>query len=120
MRMVILASFLIVLGFFLATRVPVTLTADEVAGAVSDAIAEAQAPVDEERVEQVVRRSIEKLEAAQRYRLKYLAGAYFVIWLVFMLYVLRLGQQQKALDQRLAQLEQAPDANVSFQNPTAI
>jgi len=35
---------------------------------------------------------------------------------VFMLYVLRLGQQQKALDQRLAQLEQETDENVSFQN----
>lgn len=105
MRIVILASFLIVFGFFLAIQVPVTLTADEIEGAVSDAAAESQANVDEDEAVQVVQLSIEKLEAAQRKRLKYLAGAYFVIWLVFMLYVLRLGQQQKALDQRLAQLE---------------
>jgi len=116
MRIVILAIFLIVFGLFLAIQIPVTLTADEVDGAVSDAIAETQAPVDEDEVASIVQRATEKLEAAQRNRLKYLAGAYFVIWLVFMLYVLRLGQQQKALDQRLAQLEQETDENVSFQN----
>lgn len=106
MRILILASFLIVLALFLTTQVPVTLTADEVSGAVSDAIAEAQVNVDEEEVTAAVQQlAVAKLEAAQRNRLKYLTGAYFVIWLVFMLYVLRIGQQQKALDKRLAQLE---------------
>ena len=53
---------------------------------------------------------LRKLEKGQSTRLKYLAAAYFVIWLVFMLYLLRLGQQQQALDKRLAQLEQTSDA----------
>ncbi len=105
MRILILASFLIMLAFFFITQVPVTLTADEVSGAVSDAIAEAQVNVDEEEVTAAVQLAVAKLETAQRNRLKYLTGAYFVIWLVFMLYVLRIGQQQKALDKRLAQLE---------------
>lgn len=105
MRIIILASFLILLALFLTTQIPVTLTADEVSGAVSDAIAEAQVNVDEDEVNAVVQLSIERLETAQRNRLKYLAGAYFVVWLVFMLYVLRIGQRQKALDKRLSQLE---------------
>ena len=61
--------------------------------------------MDEVVVEQAVKNSIMILEKGQRTRLKYLAAAYIVIWLVFMLYVLRLGQQQQALDKRLAQLE---------------
>lgn len=105
MRLIIFASFLILLALFLTTQIPVTLTADEVSGAVSDAIAEAQVNVDEDEVSAVVQLAIERLETAQRNRLKYLAGAYFVVWLVFMLYVLRIGQRQKALDKRLSQLE---------------
>lgn len=105
MRLIILASFLILLALFLTTQIPVTLTSDEVFGAVSDAIAEAQVNVDEDEVNAAVQLSVEKLETAQRNRLKYLAGAYFVVWLVFMLYVLRIGQRQKALDKRLSQLE---------------
>ena len=65
--------------------------------------------MDEEVLEQAVKNSITILEKGQRTRLKYLAAAYIVIWLVFMLYVLRLGQQQQALDKRLAQLEQTSD-----------
>ncbi len=105
MRILILATFLIPLALFLTTQIPVTLTADEVSTAVSDAIAEAQINVDEEEVTAATQLAVAKLETAQRNRLKYLAGAYFVIWLVFMLYVLRVEQQQKALDKRLSQLE---------------
>ncbi|MDE0685997.1 MAG: CcmD family protein [Candidatus Poribacteria bacterium] len=106
MKILILASFLVVLVLFIfATQVPVDITPDKVSGAVSEAISQAEVPVDEEVVEQAVISSIEILEKAQRTRLKYLAAAYIVIWLVFMLYVLRLGQQQQQLDKRLAQLE---------------
>ena len=111
MRIWVLASFLVVLGLFIfATQVPVDITPDKVSAAVSEAISKSEVPVDEEMVEQVVISSMEILEKAQRTRLKYLAAAYIVIWLVFMLYVLRLGQQQQALDKRLVQLEQTPEA----------
>ena len=110
MRIWVLASFLVVLGLFIfATQVPVDITPDKVSSAVSEAISKSEVPVDEEVVEQAVISSVEILEKGQRTRLKYLAAAYIVIWLVFMLYVLRLGQQQQALDKRLAQLEQTPE-----------
>lgn len=51
---------------------------------------------------------VKQLETDQQTRLKYLVAAYIVIWLVFMLYLVRLGKQQQVLDQRLAQLEQDP------------
>ena len=108
MNIIVVISFLVVLGLFLfATQVPITLTDDEVAEAVSEARSEF--PVDEEVLERAVKLSVEKLEKRQSTRLKYLAAAYFVIWLVFILYLLLLGQQQQALDQRLAQLEQTSE-----------
>ena len=110
MKIAVLASFVVVLALFVfATRVPVDITPEKVSGAVSEAISQSEVPVDEEVVEQAVKNSITILEKGQRTRLKYLAAAYIVIWLVFMLYVLRLGQQQQALDKRLAQLEQTSE-----------
>lgn len=111
MRKFVLASFVVVLGLFLfATQVPVSITQGKVAGAVSDAISKSEVPVDEEMVEQAVIDSLRILENGQRRRLTYLFAAYIVIWLVFMLYVLRLEQQQQLLDQRLAQLEQTSNS----------
>ena len=123
MKIAVLASFVVVLALFIfATQVPVDITPEKVSGAVSEAISQSEVPVDEEVVEQAVKNSITILEKGQRTRLKYLAAAYIVIWLVFMLYVLRLGQQQQALDQRLAQLEQTSEEqkneNVPFQITT--
>ncbi len=111
MRKFVLASFIVVLGLFLfATQVPISITSDKVAQAVSGAISKSEVPVDEEVVERAVIDSLEILEKGQRTRLTYLFAAYIVIWLVFMLYVLRLEQQQQQLDQRLAQLEQASNS----------
>ncbi len=106
MRIAVIISFLIVVGLvFLAIQVP-TLDEKKVDAAITEAISESEVTVeDEDTVRQAVTLSIEKLETAQRTRLKYLVSAYLVIWLVFMLYLLRLGRQQQALDQRLAQLE---------------
>lgn len=110
MKIAVFVSFLAILGiFFFVAQVPVTLTPDEVAKAVSEATSESGVSVDEEVLEQAVQLSIAKLEAGQRTRLKYLASAYLVIWLVFILYVLQLDRQQQALDKRLAQLEEASD-----------
>ncbi len=106
MKIAVLVSFLAVLIiFFFVGRVPVTLTSNEVDKAVSEAVSESGVSVDEEVVAQVVQLSVTKLEKGQRTRLKYLAAAYLVIWLVFILYVLQLERQQRALDKRLAQLE---------------
>ena len=106
MKILVLASFVVVLTLFIfATQVPVDITPEKVSAAVSEAVSQSEVPVDEEIVEQAVKNSITILEKGQRTRLKYLAAAYIVIWLVFMLYVLRLEQQQQALDKRLAQLE---------------
>jgi CcmD family protein len=106
MKIAVLASFLgVLVVFFFVARVPVSLTADEVAKAVSEAISESGVPMDEEVLEQAVQLSVAKLEQGQSTRLKYLASAYLVIWLVFVLYVLQLERQQQTLDKRLAQLE---------------
>ncbi len=106
MRIVIIVSSLIVVYLvFSAIQVP-TLDQEKIDEAVKEAISESQVTTEDEgTVKQAVNLSIEKLELAQRKRLKYLVSAYLVIWLVFMLYLLRLGRQQQALDQRLAQLE---------------
>ncbi|MCY4567986.1 MAG: CcmD family protein [Candidatus Poribacteria bacterium] len=110
MKIAVFVSFLVVLGLFIfATQVPVTLTEDEVAKAVTEASSESEAPVDEDLLAQAVQLSVEKLEKAQSTRLKYLVSAYLVIWLVFILYVLHLERKQQELDKRLAQLEQESD-----------
>ena len=112
MKIAVLASFLLILGVFIfATQVPVSLTEDEVAKAVEAANSESGSLVDEDVLAQAVQRSVAKLEKAQSTRLKYLASAYFVIWLVFILYILYVERQQQALDKRLAQLEQEADAS---------
>ena len=106
MKIAVIVSFLAVLVlFFFVAQVPVTLTSDEVAKAVSEAAAESGGPVDAELTERAVQLSVAKLEKAQSTRLKYLAAAYLVIWLVFILYVLYLERQQQTLDKRLTQLE---------------
>ena len=107
MRIVIILSLIIVISFvFLAIQVP-TIHSKNIDTAIKAAISASQVPVeDEDIVKRAVTLSIEELELAQRKRLKYLVSAYLVIWMVFMLYLLRLGRQQQALDQRLSQLEQ--------------
>ncbi len=108
MRIIVLISFLIVLGLlFAAIQVPTIDRTKHIEPAIKAAISESQvSPADENIVTRAVILSVEKLEASQRTRLKYLVSAYLVIWLVFMLYLLRLGQQQRVLDKRLTQLEQ--------------
>lgn len=119
MKIAVLVSFLVVLGVFIfATQVPITLTDDEVNKAVTEVSSEVEIAVDEDLLAQVAQLFVAKLEKAQSTRLKYLASAYLVIWLVFILYVLHLERKQQELDKRLAQLEQETDENLSFQNTT--
>jgi CcmD family protein len=102
---IVLIIFVLFFGLFTLSQVPVTITQDEVFAAIDDAIAETNLQVDETEVEQVVNKSIEKLEARQKKRLKYLISAYFVIWLIFILYALRLAQTQDQLRKRLDQMQ---------------
>lgn len=112
MKIAVLVSFLAVLGLFIfAAQVPITLTEDEVAKAVGEASSESESLVDEDLLAEAVQLSVAKLEEAQSTRLKYLASAYFIIWLVFILYVLYLERKQQELDKRLAQLEQESESD---------
>lgn len=107
MRIVIIISFLIVIGLvFSAIQVP-TIDIKKVDQAINDVNSISQVNIaDEETLKKTVNLIVKELESDQRTRLKYLVSAYLVIWLVFMLYLLRLEQQQRTLDKRLSQLEQ--------------
>ena len=119
MKIAVLVSFVVILGVFIfATQVPITLTEDEVDKAVTEVNSELESPVDEDLFAQGAQLFVAKLEKAQSTRLKYLASAYLVIWLVFILYVLHLERKQQELDKRLAQLEEESDENLPFQNTT--
>lgn len=92
-------------GLFLVSQIPVAITQDEVFIAVSDAIAETNAQVDEMEIEQLVtQKAVEKLEDRQKKRLKFLVSAYFIIWLIFSLYALHLAKMQNQLRTRIEQL----------------
>jgi len=113
MRILVIISFFIVLGLFIfVNQVPVTVTAEKISEAVSEVISTSEVSVDEEIVEETVRKSIALLEKGQSRRLKYVASAYLVIWLVFMLYALHLERQQGTLDKCLGQLEAAATSDI--------
>ena len=97
--------FGISLGGLYLSHIPVVISEDEVLTAVGDAIAETNVQVDEDEVKQAVDKSLEILEKRQKNRLKYLVSAYFVLWLIFLLYAIRLAQTQNRLQQRLDRLE---------------
>ncbi len=99
-----LIIFVVALGGLFFSEVPISITQDEVFAAIDDAIAETAVQVDETEVQQVVEKSLKKLEDRQKRRLKFLASAYFVIWLIFILYALRLAKNQGELQKRLDRL----------------
>ena len=101
----VLIVFVLFFGLFIFSQIPVAITQDEVSTAVSDAIAETNAQVDEMEIEQLVtQKAVEKLEDRQKRRLKFLVSAYFIIWLIFGLYALHLAKMQNQLHKRLEQL----------------
>ena len=101
----VLIVFALFFGLFLLSQIPVAITQDEVSIAVSDAIAETNAQVDEMKIEQLVtQKAVEKLEVRQKKRLKFLVSAYFIIWLIFSLYALHLAKMQSQLRKQLEQL----------------
>ena len=100
-----LIGFALLFGLFIFSQIPVAITQDEVSTAVSDAIAETNAQVDEMEIEQLVtQKAVEKLEVRQKRRLKFLVSAYFIIWLIFSLYALHLAKTQNQLHKQLEQL----------------
>lgn len=102
----VLIVFALFFGLFIFSQIPVAITQDEVSTAVSDAIAETNAQVDEMEIEQLVtQKAVEKLEDRQKRRLKFLVSAYFIIWLIFGLYALHLAKIQNQLHKRLEQLQ---------------
>lgn len=107
MRIIALISFLIVVGLIIfASQVP-TIDGDKVEAVIKEAISTSEVTTgDEDIIREAVNLSVTELEAKQQKRLNYLVSAYLVIWLVFMLYLVKLGKQQSQLDIRLAQLEQ--------------
>ncbi len=107
MRITIIVSFVIVLGLvFFTIQVP-TLDQAKVNEAIDETMSQINvAPEDKAIVEKAVFLTVKELEHKQLRRLKFLVSAYLVIWLVFMLYLLRLGKQQQTLDQRISQLEE--------------
>lgn len=112
MRIIIIISFLIFLGLLFATIQVPTLDNDKVKVVIKEVIDEAQVtPETESSVEEAAILIVDKLESAQRRRLKFLVSAYLVIWLVFMLYLLRLGKQQQILDRRISQFEEESVVN---------
>lgn len=101
----VLIVFGLFFGLFLFSQIPVAITQDEISIAVSDAIAETNAQVDEVEIEQLVtQKAVEKLEDRQKKRLRFLVSAYFIIWLIFSLYALHLAKMQNQLHKRLEQL----------------
>ena len=101
----VLIVFGLFFGLFMFSQIPVAITQDQVSTAVSDAIAETNAQVDEMEIEQLVtQKAVEKLEDRQKRRLKFLVSAYFIVWLIFGLYVLHLAKMQNQLHKRLEQL----------------
>ena len=117
MRITIIVSSVIVLGLLFASIQVPTLDQKFVNEALDEAISEIKVdPKDKNTVEKAVLLTVEKLETGQRRRLKFLVSAYLVIWLVFMLYLLRLGKQQQTLDHRISQLEE----DTSIQNEETV
>ena len=101
----VLIVFVLFFGLFIFSQIPVAITQDEVSTAVSDAIAQTNAQVDEMEIEQLVtQKAVEKLEDRQKRRLKFLVSAYFIVWLIFGLYALHLAKMQNRLHKRLEQL----------------
>ncbi len=106
MRIVIVLSCIIVLIFiFMTIQVP-TIDVKKIEDAIKNVKSVSTERVqDEEVLKKTVISIVKQLEKDQQTRLKYLVSAYLVIWLVFMLYLVRVGKQQQVLDKRLAQIE---------------
>ncbi|HHZ89779.1 TPA: CcmD family protein [Candidatus Poribacteria bacterium] len=107
--LLILGVFVLFFGLFVLGQTPVTITSDEISMALAESIDEVAGGmiVNEAKVEMLVKKSVAKLEQRQIKRLKYLVSAYFVIWLIFVVYTFRLVRVQAELLKRVELIEES-------------
>ena len=109
---IVMFVFVLFVGLFLLSEIPVIITSDEVSLALSESIDESVVTpiVNEAKVEMLVKQSVAKLEQRQATRLKYLVSAYFAIWLIFFVYTFGLVRMQSELLKRLELVEKSQKA----------
>ena len=97
----IIAAFLTFTVVFNITRQPDIIVPDErIETAVSDILGN-DIQYDETEIQQIVTQAIQILNDGQSRRLKYLISAYFVAWLILMLYIFHLSRKQEQLQTEL-------------------
>ena len=97
----IIVAFLTFTVVFNITRQPDIIVPDErIETAVSDILGN-DIQYDETEIQQIVTQAIQILNDGQSRRLKYLISAYFVAWLILMLYIFHLSRKQEQLQTEL-------------------
>ena len=97
----IIVAFLTITVVFNITRQPDIIVPDErIETAVSDILGN-DIQYDETEIQQIVTQAIQILNDGQSRRLKYLISAYFVAWLILMLYIFHLSRKQEQLQTEL-------------------
>ena len=97
----IIVAFLTFTVVFNITRQPDIIVPDErIETAVSDILVN-DIQYDETEIQQIVTQAIQILNDGQSRRLKYLISAYFVAWLILMLYIFHLSRKQEQLQTEL-------------------
>ena len=101
----IIVAFLTFTVVFNITRQPDIIVPDErIETAVSDILGN-DIQYDETEIQQIVTQAIQILNDGQSRRLKYLISAYFVAWLILMLYIFHLSRKQEQLQTELDLLD---------------
>ncbi|MAT75645.1 hypothetical protein CMK14_10940 [Candidatus Poribacteria bacterium] len=101
----IIAAFLTFTVVFNITRQPdIIVPGERIETAVSDILGN-DSQYDETEIQQIVTQAIQILNDGQSRRLKYLISAYFVAWLILMLYIFHLSRKQEQLQTELDLLD---------------
>jgi len=97
----IVVAFLTFTAVFNITRLPdIIVPGERIETTVSDILGN-DTQYDETEIQQIVTQAIQILNDGQSRRLKYLISAYFVVWLILMLYIFHLSQKQEQLQTEL-------------------
>ncbi|MAE20695.1 hypothetical protein CMK12_17500 [Candidatus Poribacteria bacterium] len=97
----IVVAFLTFTTVFNITRQPdIIVPGERIETTVSDILGN-DTQYDETEIQQIVTQAIQILNDGQSRRLKYLISAYFVVWLILMLYIFHLSQKQEQLQTEL-------------------
>ena len=101
----IVVAFLTFTAVFNITRQPdIIVPGERIETAVSDILGN-DSQYDETEIQQIVTQAIQILNDGQSRRLKYLISAYFVAWLILMLYIFHLSRKQEQLQTELDLLD---------------